>query len=152
MSGSHIEKLMGRTASEETAEAPPLDIAAEIQNDIAEPALYRSYLLKPRAQMAFALIEKDGTLHGFMYHQLRHPKHEQRGGKEYLSFTADSAAVVIQGTGLRVIVLGMLRHCLAEVREYDGNPSQQIPETRIDRLEVIETRDRQLMPLPHLVK
>ena len=153
MSNTFLDTILGRPpADEETAEQAQDHVALEIAEQAKEPDNYRPYVTRPRPQMAFAVIEKGGTLHGFMYHQLRHPKHETRGEQEFLSFTADGAAVNMQGTGLRVIALAMLRHCLIEVREYDGKQPVVNQETRIDRLQVVDTTERHLMPKPHLVK
>lgn len=112
---------------------------AELFADLAEPEHYRPYLTKPRPLLAFALIEKDGTMHGFQYFTVRHPKHQVQNGTDYLSFVADGMAVVIEGRGLAMLFRSLLRHTLAEAREYDGRPLGE-DKTHISRLEVVDPR------------
>lgn len=138
MSSNAIDDILGRSKGKDE---PKNSLADELTADAAEPEVYRPYLSRSRPQMAFAMIEATGTAHGFMYHTLRHPKHERREGEEFLSFTADGIAVVMQGSGLYVLFLALLRHTLIEVRAYDGKPIAD-GTTRITRLEVADAMER----------
>jgi hypothetical protein len=133
---SAIEAILGKSKGKD--EPSPAD---ELAADAVEPEGYRPYLMRARPQMAFALIESTGTAHGFMYHTLRHPKHEVRDGEEFLSFAADGIAVVMQGSGLYILFLALLRHTLIEVRAYDGKAITD-GTTRITRLEVSDAVER----------
>lgn len=146
MSRNAIDELLGRTAPSSPAPAPvpatassAQEVQAELIEEAAEPDEYRPYILRTRPQMGFTLVEASGTLHGFMYHTLRHPKHQRRDGHEFLSFTADGLAVVMQGRGLALLFRALVRHTLAEVREFDGKAGPETV-TRIDRLGVVDVR------------
>ena len=125
---------------------------AELFADTAESDSYQPFLVRPSAQISFILVEANGTMHGFLYHTLRHPKFEVRGGEEIISFVSDGIAVVMQGVGMRVMFRALIRHALMEVHEYDGKPPGEI-KTRITRLEVDDPKDaEQHRPQPRLVK
>ncbi len=126
---------------------------AELFADMAETDTYRPFLVRPSAQIAFLVIEADGTMHGFLYHTLRHPRFQVRGGEEFISFVSDGVAVVMQGTAMRVMFRALVRHTLIEVQEYDGKPQGELA-TRIARLEVADPLDseEQPRPRPRLVK
>lgn len=135
-----IEELLGRKAPTTEAAAPVrASEPPELLEEDTEPDGYRPYLTRSRPQMGFTVIEKDGTLHGFMYHTLRHPKHQRRDGIEFLSFGADGMAVVMQGRGLATLFRALVRHTLIEAREYDGQDKRETI-ARIDRLQVQDTR------------
>lgn len=145
MSRSAIDEILGTAGPDEKT------TAAELLADTAEPDSYRPYIIRARAQVGFTVIEADGTRHGFQYHTLRHPKHQVREGEEFLSFTADGLAVVIQGQGLVVLHSALVRGTLAEVREYDRKPVGELV-TKIVRLEVQDTQERTAPPTPRLGK
>ena len=116
-------------------------IQAQLLAELSEPEEYRPYLLRARAQLSLAVIEADGTGHGFYYHEVRHPKHQRRDGKEFLTFTAGPFAVAMQGNGLRLLWAAMLRATLAEVREHDGRtPLRPTLPTVIEKLAVVDVR------------
>lgn len=146
MSG-FLENILGQPEPETT-------VQTELETDAAELDHYRPYLTKPRAQLALILIEKDGTMHGFQYHAIKHTKYEVRDGLEFLSFNADGCAAVFQGKSLRVLFYAMQRYALAEVREDDGKRRMEGQQTVIDRLAVQEPQERQRPPqqAPRLVK
>ena len=145
MSRSRVEQLLGLDevpSERETAQPGAARVEeprAELVEEDAEPEGYRPYISRSRPQMGFTLIERGGTMHGFMYHTVRHPKHQLRDGDEFLSFTADGLAVVMQGQGLKILFRAMIRHTLVEGREHDGKAVVDTP-TRIDRLAVVDTR------------
>ncbi|RYE51812.1 MAG: hypothetical protein EOP21_00380 [Hyphomicrobiales bacterium] len=168
MTSRIIEELLGRgptnapaahTAPVAAAQAPSpkagdaeaKDIAAALVDDAAEPETYRPYFPKPHPQLMFSLIERDGTEWCFQYFTLRHLRHQTRNGEEFVSFVADGQAVVMQGSLLRVVLLGLKRYALSEVREYDGRPAGELP-TRIDRLEIQDVPEQMARPAPRLVK
>lgn len=143
MSSNAIDDILGCSKPKEAADT---SLTAELEADAAEPEAYRPFLFRSRPQMDFTVIEAPaseapGAWHGFMYHTLRHPKHEVREGQEFLSFTADGIAVVMQGTGLRAIFLAMMRHTLIEIRAYDGKLILD-GSTCITRLEVNDAVER----------
>ena len=140
---SGFESILGKR------DDPAKSVIAELVSSAADPDSYRPSIIRPRAQVGFSLVEADGTMHGFMYHTLRHPKHQVRGAEEYLTFTADGLAVVIQGIGLRVIYLALVRHALAELREYDGRPIVD-GSTRVIRLAVAESEGEQANKGPNV--
>jgi hypothetical protein len=145
---STIDDILGRNSG---ATAKDADIVqTELLADVEEPETYRPYLVRSRPQVMFSLIESDGTSHGFQYHALRHPKHQVRNGEEFLSFTADGLAVVMQGERLRILYLALLRYTLAEAREYDRKPMGELL-TKITRLEVEDVQER-VKAAPRLVK
>ena len=78
-----------------------------------------------RPGMGFYIACKDGTLEGFMYHAINHPKFQIRDGEEFLSFTHSGTAVVMSGTGLRRIFDALMRHTLSAIFEYDGQPRNE---------------------------
>jgi hypothetical protein len=149
---SAIDAILGKSAAPTAGDDQ--SAAEELRREAAEPDTYRACVIRSRPQMGFALAESDGTLHGFMYHTLRHPKHQVRNGEEFLSFTADGMAVVMQGTGLRTVFLALLRHTLAEAREYDGSKPIEDGSIKVERLEVRDTRAEEQRPpsQPRLVK
>ena len=113
---------------------------AELFAEAATPDLYRPYITRARPLLGFAVIEKDGkTLHGFQYHTMRHPKQQERDGKEYLSLAADGMALVIEGRGLAIVFRALMRHTLLEIREYDGKESSD-PAVHISLVGVVDPR------------
>lgn len=143
MSANPIEQILGRgnqPAPSAPAPATPARPEDEQTTLLTEPAHYRPYIIWPRPQVAFCVVQQDGTMHGFQYHTLRHLKFERRDGDEFLSFTADGLAVVMQGRAMRVLFHALVRHTLLEAREYDGKPDPEGIATRIERLGVVDTR------------
>lgn len=136
--------LFTRAESEEEKAARELATAA------AEPEHYRPMVARSQPQLAFCLVEADGTLHGFQYHTMRHLKHRDRNGEEFLSFSSDGVAVVMQGDGLKLVFQGLQRHTLVEARECDNRPIQD-NRVRITRLTVQDTQER-VEEGPRLVK
>lgn len=155
MSGNPIDQILGRrSAQADSAIAEDVQtVQAELLAEAAEPDAYRPYVIRSRPQLGFTLIEKDSTRHGFHYHTLRHPKWQQRGGAEFLSFVADGLAVVMQGRGLVLLHAALVGGKLAEIREYDGEQQRNAgAPTRIDRLEVQDAEERMTAQPPRLVK
>ncbi len=132
------------------AETEEEKAARELATAAAEPEHYRPVVARTHPQLAFCLVEADGTLHGFQYHSLRHLKYRERNGEEFLSFSSDGIAVVMQGDGLRAVFWGLQRHTLVEAREYDNRPMQD-NQVRITRLTVQDTQER-VEEGPRLVK
>ena len=143
MSDNVIDAIFGEVGAADRASAARAEeqARAELAAEAAEPEFYRPYIARARPQMGFAVVEKNGTMHGFQYHTLRHPMHEKRDGEEYLSFLADGCAVVMQGKGLKLLFRALIRQTLAEAREYDGKPVEDIS-ARIDRLSVADLGER----------
>ena len=149
MSGS-TDKVLGSILGK--AEDPEKAAANELQTEATEPEVYRPYVIRARPQMGFMVVEADGTMHGFMYHTLHHPKHQVRDGEEFLSFSSSGIAVVMQGRGLKIIFLALMRHTLVEVRAYDGRPPGELA-SRIERLAITDTTARPAQEPPaRLVK
>ena len=144
-----IDSILGKSTG--VADDADKKSSADLYAFAEPPETYRPSVIHPRPQMAFGVVEASGTMHGFMYHTLRHPKHQVRGGEEFLSFTADGIAVVVQGTGLRVVFLAMLRHVLVELREYDGKPIGDTA-TRITRLAIVDPQEKSQEAPVRLVK
>ena len=105
-------------------EVPP---PQEDGDEPADPNLYIGYDANRngRPVMGFHIAHKDGTLEGFMYHSLNHPKFQVRGGEEFLTFTYTGAAIVMSGRGLRQIFDALMRHTLKAIYEYDGRPVKE---------------------------
>ncbi|MDN3568715.1 hypothetical protein ACFQY5_35980 [Paeniroseomonas aquatica] len=145
--GRKNDPVAGKAAEDASA------VQSELLAEAAEPDAYRPYIIRARPQLGFTLIENDGTRHGFQYHALRHPKWQRRNGEEFMSFTADGLAVVMQGRGLTILHAALVRGTLAEVREHDGKqPVSADTTTQIDRLEVQDAEERAAAQSPRLVK
>lgn len=152
MSKSAIDQILGK-GNDDSAVDELQAVHDELQADVAEPEAYRPYIIRARPQLGFTLIESDGTRHGFSFHTLRHPKHQKRGEEEFLSFSADGLAVVMQGRGLTILHAAMVRATVAEVREHDGQQHVSADTaTLISRLEVQDTQERKPQAPPRLVK
>lgn len=121
-------ELYGSNARGQRAETPAPSPQAQPQAGgnatSPEPDLYIGcdYNRNGRPAMGFFIEQKDGTLDGFMYHGINHPKFQVREGEEFLSFTYSGTAVVMTGTGLRRIFEALMRHTLHAIYEYDGRP------------------------------
>jgi hypothetical protein len=99
--------------------------------------------------MGFFIEQKGGTLHGFMYHGINHPKFQVKDGEEFLSFTYSGTAVVMTGTGLRRIFEALMRHTLRAVYEYDGRPVKEGAPviTRVSVKQAVPVRTEQPLEL-----
>ena len=137
-----LDNILGRKGAGKAEKDEP-DVLSEILSDALPLDYYRPYLTRPRAQLMFSLIERTGRTHVFQYHALRHPIHEMAwAGWELLSFIADGCSVVMEGRHLRVLVLGLMRAALVEMREEDGQPPKEGEKTTISRLEVSDPQAR----------
>ena len=126
--------------------------AAEMFGELAEPDTYEPYLLRPHAQVAVTLHKANGIRHGFLYHNLRHPRFEPCGDSDLISFTADGLACVIEGKGMGEMFDLLMLQTLLRIREYDGRPPGKLA-ARITRIEVADAREgEQERPRPYLVK
>jgi hypothetical protein len=132
------------------AETDEEKAARELATAATEPEHYRPLVARAQPQLAFCLVEADGTLHGFPYHTMRHLKYRERNGATFVSFSSDGIAVVMQGDGMKVVFWGLQRHTLVEAREYDGKPVGDTT-VRITRLTVQDTQER-VEEGPRLVK
>lgn len=92
-----------------------------------------------RPQMSFVVSLSNGVMYGFSYHALSVPIYDPRAG-EVISFTEGGVAVAIEGVGLKVLFLALMRRTLMEIREYDGRPIED-GAPRVTRLEVIDTSE-----------
>jgi hypothetical protein len=125
MSGKFSELYGSKGGSQPSggpqAEASPPGQPIEGDGAI-DPAVYIGFDANRngRPTMGFFIAHKDGTLDGFMYQGINHPKFQVRDGEEFLTFTDSGTAVVMTGSGLRQIFEALMRHTLKAVYEYDG--------------------------------
>jgi hypothetical protein len=97
-----------------------------------------------RPQMSFVITRANGMMYGFSYHAMSVPRYDPRDG-EIISFSEGGVAVALQGTGIKVIFLAMMRRTLMEIREYDGRPIED-GAPRVTRLEVVDTNEEAAEP------
>jgi hypothetical protein len=129
--------------------------AAEEHEDAdTDPNLYTGYdsNRNGRPVMGFYVAQMDGTLHGFMYHHINHPKFEVRDEEEFLSFTSSGQAVVMTGTGLQRIFEALMNHTLKAIHEYDGRRVVKDGAAVVRRLSVTQAVPVRATGGPELVK
>lgn len=126
---SNLDKLLGRGA--------PLN---------AEPSSKRAMIDSGgRPQMGFMIQQADGTIDGFLYHNLDNIRCQERNGKAFLSFTHRGTAVTIQGSNLKIIMRAIMRHTLVELHHRPGfAPSADEPDQPI--IEVLAITPPELPP------
>lgn len=84
----------------------------------AEPTEYHSFVDSGgRPQMGFYIAQANGTIDGFLYHNLDNLRLQTRNGSDFLSFTHRGTAVTIQGARLRILFKAIMRHTLMEIHE-----------------------------------
>jgi hypothetical protein len=125
MSSSKFTDLYyGSKGKGQPADSPKPESQAEGAEGSPDPDVYIGcdYNRNGRPVMGFYIEQKNGTLDGFMYHSINHPKFQVLDGEEFLSFTYSGTAIVMTGTGLRRIFEALMRHTLRAIHEYDGRP------------------------------
>lgn len=119
----------------------------------AESPEYRSFMDSGgRPQMGFSITQADGTMDGFLYHNLDNLRMQVRNGSEFLTFTHRGTAVTIQGEKLKVIFRAMMRHTLMEIHERDGRASQRPEDPTIIKLAVTPPEENPAHPHLRLAK
>jgi hypothetical protein len=148
MTSKFAEMFEQQKGKGQKAESPPGE------SESADPNVYIGcdYNRNGRPVMGFYIEQKNGTLDGFMYHGINHPKFQVRDGEEFLSFTYSGTAVVMTGTGLRRIFEALMRHTLRAIYEYDGRSVKDDDTPVITRVSVTQAIPMRAVAPPELVR
>lgn len=87
-------------------------------------------------QMGFTLIQQDGNVHAFLYHNLDNLDRIIARDGEYLNFTHRGKAVTLRGSGLLALLNAMISHTLISLHEHDGAMAYYDGEPVIERAKV----------------
>lgn len=87
-----------------------------------EQAKHHSFSLGDgRPQVSFSVIRKDGSLDGFMYHNIENVALTSRRGTDYLSFDHRGKAVTLAGEHLKPLFQHLMGLRVMEIYEHsDG--------------------------------